>query len=192
MVLRSSVVSWVAAGLLVSASTASAEIVKVRVVGEKVAVLSRPSRDASVMARPAADTVLEVLSKEGNWLWVLLARDNHGTQKVGWIRESNVEFVEGGERFYPRTETAPAVEDAVQEEALAEAGAEPEKPAKLEKPAKAEKPKKIDDRKLRRAEADLERARQAYERLVPRVQAEPGISLVGEPVVEPLFQVPLD
>ena len=69
---------------------------------------------------------------------------------------------------------------------------EPEKAAEPEKPSKVEKPKKVDDRKLRRVEADLERARQAYERLVPRVQAEPGISLVGEPIVEPLFRVPLD
>jgi hypothetical protein len=191
MVVRSSVVSWIAVGLIASAVSASAEIVKVKVVGDKVAVLSRPSRDASVMARPAADTVLEVLSKEGTWLWVLLGRDNHGTQKVGWIRETNVEFVEGGERFYPRTETAPAVADAVQEEALLEVSAEPEKSAKAEKPPKPVKPKKVDDRKLRRAEADLERAREAYERLVPRVQAEPGISLVGQPIVEPLFEVPL-
>jgi hypothetical protein len=184
MVVRSSVGSWVAAALIATAASASAEIVKVRVVGEKVTVLSRPARNASVLARPEADTVLEVLSKEGGWFWVLLSRDNHGTQKVGWIRESNVEFVEGGERFYPPTEAPPAVEDAVLEESPAEE-AEPEKPAKVEKP------KKVDDRKLRRAEADLERARQAYERLVPRVQAEPGISLVGQPIVEPLFEVPL-
>ena len=187
MVVRSSVVSWVVAGLIASAASASAEIVKVRVVGENVTVVSRPSRTASVLARPEADTVLEVLSKEGSWFWVLLARDNHGTQKVGWIRESSVEFVEGGARYYPPTETASAVDEAV-EEGVEEA-VEEVAPAK---PAKVEKPKRVDDRKLRRAESDLERARQAYERLVPRVQAEPGISLVGQPIVEPLFQVPLD
>src|SRR5687768_12768429 len=101
MVVRSSVVSWVAAGLIAFAAPASAEIVKVRVVGEKVTILSRPQRNAAVLARPEADTVFEVLSKEGSWFWVLLARDNHGTQKVGWIRDSNVEFVEGGARYYP-------------------------------------------------------------------------------------------
>ena len=190
MVVRSSVVSWLAVGLIASAASASAdEIVKVRVVGEKVTVVSRPARNASVLARPEADTVLEVLSKEGSWFWVLLARDNHGTQKVGWIRESSVEFVEGGARFYPPTETAPAADEAT-EEAVEEVA--PVEGAENDKPAKVEKPKKVDDRKLRRAETDLERARQAYERLVPRVQAEPGISLVGQPIVEPLFQVPLD
>ena len=150
MVVRSSVVSWLAVGLIASAASASAdEIVKVRVVGEKVTVVSRPARNASVLARPEADTVLEVLSKEGSWFWVLLARDNHGTQKVGWIRESSVEFVEGGARFYPPTETASAADEAA-EEAVEEAA--PAGGAENDKPAKVEKPKKVDNRKLRRAE----------------------------------------
>ena len=89
MVVRSLVAALIAsAGLLAWAPAASAELVMVRVVGDNVTVKSRPSRMADTLAKPQADTVLEVLDKEGSWFWVLIARDNHGTQRAGWVKES--------------------------------------------------------------------------------------------------------
>jgi hypothetical protein len=81
-------------GLLAWAPSATAELVMVRVVGNDVAVKSRPSRTADTLAKPEVDTVLEVLDKEGPWFWVLINRDNHGTQRAGWIKETDVEFVD--------------------------------------------------------------------------------------------------
>ena len=95
MVLRNVMAGLIAsAGLLAWAPSASAELVMVRVVGNDVTVKSRPSKMADTLAKPQVDTVLEVLDKEGPWFWVLITRDNHGTQRAGWIKESDVEFVD--------------------------------------------------------------------------------------------------
>ncbi len=218
MVVRSLVASLIAsAGLLAWAPAASAELVMVRVVGDNVTVKSRPSRMADTLAKPQADTVLEVLDKEGPWFWVLITRDNHGTQRAGWVKESDVEFVDSAvARFFlPTTpildgraaeevaaEARPA-EDSAADTAVAEAApvADPNLPAevklqaeeklpreaKAEKVAKVEKPKRVDDRKLRKAAEDYEKALQAYEKLQFAVMAtDQPLLPVGEPIVEPL------
>jgi hypothetical protein len=121
-----------AAGLLAWAPPVSAELVMVRVVGNDVAVKSRPSRMADTLAKPPADTVLEVLDKEGPWFWVLITRDNHGTQRVGWVKETDVEFLDStvARFFLPpapvpvRDEPAPA-EAAADATPIAETVAEP-------------------------------------------------------------------
>ena len=223
MVVRSLVAALIAsAGLLAWAPAASAELVMVRVVGDNVTVKSRPSRIADTLATPQADTVLEVLDKEGSWFWVLIARDNHGTQRAGWVKESDVEFVDSAvARFFlPTTpildgpaaeevsvEATPA-EDSAADTTVAEAaapGADPNLPAevklqaeeklpreaKAEKVAKIEKPKKVDDRKLRKAAQDYEKALQAYEKLQFAVMAtDQPLLPVGEPIVEPLYSLP--
>ncbi len=223
MLVRSLVASLIASvGLLAWAPVASAELVMVRVVGDNVTVKSRPSRIADTLAKPQADTVLEVLDKEGSWFWVLIARDNHGTQRVGWVKESDVEFVDGAvARFFlPSTpildgraaeevaaEATPA-EDSVADTTVAEAAApvaDPSLPAevklqaeeklpreaKAEKVATVEKPKKVDDRKLRKAAQDYEKALQAYEKLQFAVMAtDQPLLPVGEPIVEPLYSLP--
>ena len=229
MVMRKMVAALIAAaGLLAWAPPASAELVMVRVVGNDVAVKSRPSRTADTLAKPQADTVLEVLDKEGPWFWVLITRDNHGTQRVGWVKETDVEFVDSAvARFFlppapvpVRDEPAPAevaadatpieatVVEAVPVDApspaadanipaevklqaevkLSPAEAKAEKVAKLEK---LEKPKKVDDRKLRKAALEYEKALQEFERIQFRSLASPQPLLpVGEPIVEPLYSLP--
>jgi hypothetical protein len=95
MVLRNVMAGLIAsAGLLAWAPSASAELVMVRVIGNDVTIKSRPSRMADTLAKPPADTVLEVLDKDGPWFWVLITRDNHGTQRAGWVKETDVEFVD--------------------------------------------------------------------------------------------------
>ena len=232
MVVRSLVVSLIAsAGLCAWAPAASAEIVMVRVVGENVVVKTRPSRVADTLAKPQPDAVLEVLSKEGAWFWVLVARDSHGTQRAGWVRESDVEFVDSAvARFFLPPEPVPgrdepAVEEAAAdaaavaapsaETALAETAAAPavidkaaadatasaaaklkaeETPVAAAKPvelAKADKPKTVDDRKLRKAAQDYEKALQAYEKLQFRqLLSDQPLLPVGEPIIEPLYSLP--
>ena len=57
--------------------------------------------------------------------------------------------------------------------------------------AKVEKPKKVDDRKLKKAADDYEKALQAYEKLQFRaLGAEQPFAPVGEPIVEPLYSLP--
>jgi hypothetical protein len=226
MFVRSLVVVLIAsAGLLSWAPNASAELVMVRVVGENVTVKTRPSRLADTLAKPQPDEILEVLSREGSWFWVLVERDSHGTQRAGWVRESDVAFVDSAvARFFPAPMPPPAREEppveeveevaadatpveAAPEESVAADTAGPD-PAivaaqtklqaeeKLEQPApvqvaKVEKPKKVDDRKLRKAAADYEKALQAYEKLQFRaLGAEQPFAPVGEPIIEPLYSLP--
>jgi uncharacterized protein YgiM (DUF1202 family) len=196
----------------------------VRVVGNDVTVKSRPSRMADTLAKPQADTVLEVLDKEGPWFWVLITRDVHGTQRAGWVKESDVEFVDkAAARFFlppapipVRDEAIPAevaadaapIEEtaAVPAEALPPAEADANVPAavklqaevkvpaaeakaeRVEKVAKVEKPKKVDDRKLKKAAADYEKALQAYEKL--QFSQLSSLLPVGEPIIEPLYSLP--
>ena len=224
MLLRSLVVVLIAsAGLLALAPTASAELVMVRVVGENVTVKTRPSRIAETLAKPQRDEILEVLSREGSWFWVLVERDSHGTQRAGWVRESDVEFVNGAvARFFPAPMPPPAreeppveveevaaaapVEAALEENVAADtpgpdaavvaAQAKLQGEEKLEQPApvqvaKVEKPKKVDDRKLKKAAAEYEKALQAYEKLqFSALGAEQPFALVGEPIIEPLYSLP--
>jgi hypothetical protein len=223
MFVRSLVVVLIAsAGLLSWAPNASAELVMVRVVGENVTVKTRPSRLADTLAKPQPDEILEVLSREGSWFWVLVERDSHGTQRAGWVRESDVAFVDSAvARFFPKPAPPPAREEPAVEEVAADAApaeAAPEETVaaetagpdaaivaaqaklqaeeKLEQPApvqvaKVEKPKKVDDRKLKKAAEDYEKALQAYEKLQFRaLGAEQPFAPVGEPIVEPLYSLP--
>jgi hypothetical protein len=213
MVVRSLVASLIAsAGLLAWAPVASAELMMVRVVADNVTVKSRPSRTADTLAQPQPDTVLEVLDKEGSWFWVLIERDTHGTQRAGWVRESDVEFVDSSlARFFPppappplldepaveevAADAAPATEATVPDAVVADAQEKLQAEEKLEQPrpvqvAKVEKPKKVDDRKLRKAAEEYEKALQAYEKLQFRALAADPFVPDGEPIVEPLYSLP--
>ena len=228
MVMRNVVASLIAsAGMLAWVPSVSAELVMVRVVGNDVAVKARPSRMADTLAKPQADTVLEVLDKEGPWFWVLIARDNHGTQRAGWVKESDVEFVDKAvARFFLPAEPILARDEPVPAEVAADAtpldetvadaapndappAADANVPAevklqaevklspaeakveKVEKVAKVEKPRKVDDRKLRKAAAEYEKALQAYEKLqFSQLSTNQPLLPVGEPIIEPLYSLP--
>jgi hypothetical protein len=223
MVLRNVMAGLIAsAGLLAWAPSASAELVMVRIVGNDVTVKSRPSRTADTLAKPQADTVLEVLDKEGAWFWVLINRDNHGTQRAGWVKENDVEFVDKAvARFFLPPAPIPVRDDSVPAEVAADAtpleetvaGAAPADGApvaadtnvpaevklqaevklspaetKAEKVAKVEKPKKVDDRRLKKAASEYEKALQAYEKL--QFSQLSSLLPVGEPIIEPLYSLP--
>ena len=229
MVLRNLMAGLIAsAGVLAWAPSASAELIMVRDVGDDDTVKSRPSRMADTLAKPPADTVLEVLDKDGPWFWVLITRDNHGTQRAGWVKESDVEFVDKAvARFFlppapipvrDEPATAEAAADATPiEETVAEAipvdappaGADATVPAEVklqaevklspseakaergENVAKVEKPKKVDDRKLKKAAENYEKALQAYEKLqFSQLSTNQPLLPVGEPIIEPLYSLP--
>lgn len=209
MVVRSLVAALIAsAGLLAWAPAASAELVMVRVIGDNVTVKSRPSRLSDTLAKPEPDAVLEVLSKEGSWFWVLIGRDSHGTQRAGWVRESDVEFVDSAvARFFLPPTPIPVRDEPAAEEVAADAAApaaDPSVPpevklqaevklpreANADKVAKVEKPKKVDDRKLKKAAQEYEKALQAYEQLqFSALTADQPLLPVGEPIVEPLYSL---
>jgi hypothetical protein len=138
MILRNLVV------VLIAAVAGPVETVRVSVVGETVPVMTRPSPSADVVATASGGAVLDVLNKEGRWYWVLIDRDAHGTQRAGWIREADVRLVGQPE---PEPANAPAAAVA---------------------PPPAEKPRKVDDRRLKDAERQLEKARREFERLQER------------------------
>jgi hypothetical protein len=226
MVLRNVMAGLIASvSLLTWAPSASAELVMVRVVGNDVTVRSRPSRTADTLAKPEVDTVLEVLDKEGPWFWVLINRDNHGTQRAGWIKETDVEFVDKAvARFFlppaplpvaPAEAAAGAtpVEETVADAAPADAPPSAEadanvpaevklqaevklsraeaKAERVEKVATVEKPKKVDDRKLKKAVEEYEKALQAYEKLqFSQLSTNQPLLPVGEPIIEPLYSLP--
>jgi hypothetical protein len=209
MVVRSLVAALIAsAGLLAWAPAASAELVMVRVIGDNVTVKSRPSRLSDTLAKPEPDAVLEVLSKEGSWFWVLIGRDSHGTQRAGWVRESDVEFVDSAvARFFLPPTPIPVRDEPAAEEVAADAAApaaDPNVPAEAklqaevklpreanaDKVAKVEKPKKVDDRKLKKAAQEYEKALQAYEQLqFSALTADQPLLPIGEPIVEPLYSL---
>jgi hypothetical protein len=68
---------------------------------------------------------------------------------------------------------------------LSPAETKAEKVANVEK---VEKPKRVDDRKLRKAAAEYEKALQAYEKL--QFSQVSSWLPVGEPIVEPLYSLP--
>jgi hypothetical protein len=152
--------------------------------------------------------MLEVLSKEGAWFWVLIARDSHGTQRAGWVRESDVEFLDAAvARFFLPPAPVPGREALSDDELAADAtpGESPSAETPLAETAVAdaaalaaaerlkaeEKPKKVDDRKLRKAAVEYEKALQAYEKLQFSMLATvQPLQPVGEPIVEPLYSLP--
>jgi hypothetical protein len=223
MVVRSFVAALIAsASVFAFAPAASAELVMVRVIGDNVTVKSRPSRLSDTLAKPEPDAVLEVLSKEGSWFWVLIGRDSHGTQRAGWVRESDVEFVDSTLARFFTPSTPISINDPAAAEVVAEANpgedaaatvagdaaapvADPSLPAevrlqaeqklprepKADKVAKVEKPKKVDDRKLKKAAEEYEKALQAYEKLqFSALSADQPLLPVGEPIIEPLYSLP--
>jgi hypothetical protein len=166
MVLRSLAILLV---LSASAASASAQILtvkSVRVATDDARIMSRPSLKSEVMATPANGTVLETLDREGDWFWVLIGRDSHGTQRVGWIRQAELEGFAS-----PADEDSGAANGSAAEW-IAELLDMKAKPI-AEVLGEAEKPKRIDDRRLRAAERKLEEARKAFE----RVQQQAGESI---------------
>jgi hypothetical protein len=171
MLLRTIASFCIAAALLApaAAGVSAQSITTVRVVSENAVVMSRPSAKAVVAGAPEIDTVLEAIDSEGDWYWVLLNRDAHGTRRAGWIRRDAVEVLTQAQNGLLSMMTAPPAETSTTSTTGSPAPKEKEPVA-----AKREKPKKDDDRALRKAEQELEKARRDFEKLSqPAADAKP-------------------
>ncbi len=82
-------------GVAASARTAAAQVPgHVRVVGEPAQIVQWfPYVKREVMMTLEPGTVLEVLTRERNYYWVVTPRDAHGTRKAGYIATGSVEAV---------------------------------------------------------------------------------------------------
>jgi hypothetical protein len=76
---------------LSSAQTA----VRVRVAVPAAKVLESPRSWSDMMITAPADTVFEVIDRDGDYYWVLLPADNNGTRRAGYINATNVEIMTG-------------------------------------------------------------------------------------------------
>lgn len=65
----------------------------VRVISRVTSVVVSPRTKSEVVMSAVQGTVLEVLGKEGDWYWVILPPDTHGTRRPGWVAARDVEIV---------------------------------------------------------------------------------------------------
>ena len=125
----------VAAALLVAPATASSQsLPTIKIATANALALRRAEPRAEPVATLPLNAVVEVLDKEGEWYWVMLARDAQGTQRSAWVHASDVEGAADG-RSIGAKRSAP----------------EPAKPSKK------------DLQRMKKAELELEAARRHYE-----------------------------
>lgn len=188
------VASMAAAGVWAAGEPVFAQdTAKIRVGSATAEVLSRAQARSDVMATTPSGTVLDLLARDGDWFWVVLPPDAHGTRRTGWLHARDVEgaIVKSDAK---RTERPESAEDAAETEernarraadeerkakedvakAAAKQAKEDAKRAKVEAKAAAEAAKRAaeearkaeaEERRVKKAEEDLQRARREYEQL---------------------------
>lgn len=187
----SSLVVVVLFGLGVGGASAQAQRVDLTVRVEQPGALirARANPKAEVLAPVPVDTLLVLLDRDNDWLWVLLPPDAHGTKRPGWIRASDVEksatpepgdvtIAPGPVKKQPKT-AKPARQAKVAQAKPVKQVAElkPMKPIaelKLVKPVaqlKLVKPVFEATPRLDKARRNLEKAKQDYEKLTQATQA---------------------
>jgi hypothetical protein len=143
-----------AAALLASAEVASAQspttgsgsaFATARVVSENATVRRLSAHGSEALTVVPKDSQLEVLDKYEDSYWVLLDRDAHGTRFAGWVKARDVEILTRDKNFQP-IQVAP---DKVK------------KPRGQKNEARAER---ANDRKLKKAEERMEKARRDLEK----------------------------
>jgi hypothetical protein len=143
-----------AAAITLLAPAAAQDVSTVRVTAETADIRSRASRTADVLTTSPADTVYVALDKVGDWFWVLLPRDENGTERAGWIRARDVTIVTRATRaLWTGAEADEPPQGEQPEDAVAPDAAEPPKPDKRQEEA------------LKKAARDLEKARREYEKV---------------------------
>src|SRR3989442_10490987 len=147
----------------------------VRVEQPGALVRVRASPKAEVLAPAPVNTLLVVLDRDADWLWVLLPADAHGTKRPGWIRASEVEKSATPEPGDESITPGPAKKQKppkpvkvviaelkpvkIPERKLVK----PVAALKLVKPVLPVAPVAADTRRLDKAKRDLEKARQAHQ-----------------------------
>jgi hypothetical protein len=75
---------------------------RVRVAVPAARVLDAPRSRADMVTTVLADSVFEVLARDGDWYWIVLPPDNNGTSRPGYIEVANVaELTAAGDPVAP-------------------------------------------------------------------------------------------
>ena len=133
----------------------------------RVQVLSHPSADGAVVVTVEPKTVLEVLDRDGQWVWVALSPDASGARRRGWVRTNDVEAAAPAGGAAPRpsssTSTIPPSGDEIRR-------------AKVQREQEA---------RIEQARQNLERTREEYEAIV---RGDPVPPLVDTPAPLPIVR----
>ena len=70
---------------------AAADSLIATIASDGTTVMSRPAEKSQVVSTAAAQTIVTIMDREGDWLWILLPPDVNGTRHAGWIRTRDVE-----------------------------------------------------------------------------------------------------
>jgi len=193
MLYRTRMLGIAATAALSAAVPASAQFggpTKVRVVAKVAKVMATTAMASDVIDELAQGTEVDVLLEDAGWYWVVLPRDGHGTRRGGWVRVKDVDGTTEAEL------AAKAAQAEAKREALAakkQAAADKHAAAAAERAAKAEQKNAAkhvqddakaeaqhseqadatsgtgaDDKRLQKAQKDLEKARADYEAAVKR------------------------
>src|SRR5438309_5579682 len=127
----------------------------VRVTARTAQIMSRPSAEAEVVLSADAATVLKVVDTDGQWYWVLLSPDRSGVRRRGWIQARDVQLVSAA------TVTSPPIPPTAEEmRAMQKSGQVVGSTAAAPTPTD---PKPEANRRVERAQLELEKARREYE-----------------------------
>jgi uncharacterized protein YgiM (DUF1202 family) len=109
-------------------------------------VMSRPTQKSRVVSTVSSQTIVDILDREGEWLWIVLPPDANRTRRAGWIPAAALEPKEG--------EPMPA------HESVAPAAGMNRSQARA-------------NRRLQRARKELDKAQQRYQRLTDKSDTPP-------------------
>ena len=127
----------------------------VRVTARTAQIMSRPSAEAEVVLSADAGTVLNVVDTDGQWYSVLLSPDRSGVRRRGWIQARDVQLVSAA------TVTSPPIPPTAEEmRAMQKSGQVVGSTAAAPTPTD---PKPEANRRVERAQLELEKARREYE-----------------------------
>jgi len=174
MLYRTRVLGIAAAAALSAAVPASAQIggpTKVRVVAKNAKIMATTAMSSDVIDEVAQGTEIDVLLEDDGWYWVVLPRDGYGTRRGGWVRVKDVDGTTDAELAAKaaQAEAKKAARDA-KKQALADkrATAAAERAAKAEQQQATKSDSAADDKRLTKAQQDLEKARADYQATLQR------------------------
>jgi hypothetical protein len=201
MLYRTRMLGIAAAAALSAAVPGSAQIggpTKVRVVAKTAKIMATTAMASDVIEELTQGTEVDVLLEDAGWYWVVLPRDGHGTRRGGWVR---VKDVDGSTEAELAARAAQAEAKREAQAAKKQAAADKRAAAAAERAAKAEQKKAskhvqddaqaaaqhtgqtevqsgggADDKRLIKAQKDLEKARADYEATLKRATPEAELS----------------
>jgi opacity protein-like surface antigen len=134
----------------------------VRVVGMHTEVMTRPNAKSEVVMVAVPGTLLEVMDKEGDWYWVMMAPDKDGTRHPGWVQARDVEIASAGEMGAAVRDLAEKVQKLERRVDQLQ-NAEPSVDPAGDSPTAEPKKRPREDERLTKVQRELEEAQREYE-----------------------------